>query len=76
MRPDEAAPAMTVDESWPPDREVPSPCVDVCRLDPRQRHCEGCLRTIDEIAGWSAFDRRQRLQVWSLLRSRRAGLSR
>ena len=35
---------------------VPSPCITVCRMDARTGWCEGCLRTIDEIAAWSAMD--------------------
>lgn len=33
---------------------VSSPCINVCRMDPRTGYCEGCLRTIDEITVWSA----------------------
>ena len=29
-----------------------SPCVGICLMDPATRTCRGCLRTIDEIAGW------------------------
>jgi uncharacterized protein len=40
--------------------EVPSPCIDVCRLD-AQGLCVGCRRTIDEIAEWPrASDARRR----------------
>lgn len=31
---------------------VPSPCINVCRIDERSGLCEGCLRTLDEIAQW------------------------
>jgi predicted Fe-S protein YdhL (DUF1289 family) len=31
-----------------------SPCLGICLMDPRTRMCRGCLRTIDEIAGWYA----------------------
>jgi len=34
---------------------VASPCVSICRMDPRTALCEGCLRTIDEIARWSGL---------------------
>ncbi|MGH6624897.1 MAG: thioesterase, FlK family [Burkholderiaceae bacterium] len=34
---------------------VASPCVSICRMDPRTALCEGCLRTIDEIAQWSSL---------------------
>jgi len=29
-----------------------SPCLGICLMDPRSRMCRGCLRTIEEIAGW------------------------
>lgn len=32
---------------------VASPCIGVCRMHAGTGWCEGCLRTIDEIAGWS-----------------------
>lgn len=50
---------------------VPSPCVNICRMDARSGWCEGCLRTIDEIAGWSVMDDDQKRRVWQLLPQRR-----
>lgn len=38
-----------------PPAGVASPCINVCRMDPRTGWCEGCGRTIDEIASWSAL---------------------
>lgn len=32
---------------------IPSPCVNVCRMDADTALCVGCLRTIEEIAQWS-----------------------
>jgi predicted Fe-S protein YdhL (DUF1289 family) len=37
--------------SFPPDY-VPSPCVQICTLDPASGLCRGCLRSIEEIADW------------------------
>jgi len=31
---------------------VPSPCVNVCQLDPVSGLCLGCRRTLREIADW------------------------
>jgi len=31
---------------------VPSPCINICRIDRRSGWCEGCGRTIDEIIAW------------------------
>ncbi|KZX51381.1 hypothetical protein A3711_09895 [Erythrobacter sp. HI00D59] len=38
-----------------------SPCIGVCRLDPAQRYCTGCGRTLREIGDWpEASEARQR----------------
>ncbi|MDE1947114.1 MAG: DUF1289 domain-containing protein [Burkholderiales bacterium] len=50
---------------------VASPCVDVCRMDPASGWCEGCLRTIDEIAAWSTLADEAKLAVWAELERRR-----
>lgn len=50
---------------------VPSPCTDVCRIDTGTGWCEGCLRTIDEIAAWGALDDRAKRAIWKLLPARR-----
>lgn len=50
---------------------VSSPCVDVCRMDPRTGWCEGCRRTIDEIAQWASLDDDMKRAVWENLAQRR-----
>ena len=50
---------------------VPSPCVSVCRMDERSGWCEGCLRTLDEIALWSVLDDDDKRAVWVELSRRR-----
>jgi uncharacterized protein len=52
---------------------VPSPCTSVCRMDARTGLCEGCLRTIDEIIGWSTMADDDKRAVWDLLDERRLG---
>ncbi|MCX7892129.1 MAG: DUF1289 domain-containing protein [Burkholderiales bacterium] len=54
-----------------PADEVRSPCVNVCRMNPRTGYCEGCLRTIDEIAGWSQFGADEKRAVLARLPARR-----
>ena len=54
---------------------VPSPCIDVCRMHAASGWCEGCLRTLDEIAAWSTLDDKARRSVWALLPARRAELA-
>jgi uncharacterized protein len=48
---------------------VPSPCVDICRLDDRGL-CIGCRRTIDEISEWSRASDARRRQILSELQQR------
>ena len=33
-----------------------SPCISVCRIEPSSGLCEGCLRTLDEIARWGSMN--------------------
>ena len=50
---------------------VASPCINVCRMNERSGLCEGCLRTIDEIALWSRLDDETKREVWALIAQRR-----
>jgi predicted Fe-S protein YdhL (DUF1289 family) len=50
---------------------VASPCISVCAIDPRTRLCEGCLRTLDEIAGWISFSADEKRAVLAALPDRR-----
>ncbi|WP_238136925.1 DUF1289 domain-containing protein [Variovorax sp. JS1663] len=45
-------------------QDVPSPCISVCRMDAASGFCEGCLRTIDEIAAWRTMDDADKRAVW------------
>ena len=49
---------------------VPSPCVSVCRMDAVSGLCEGCLRTLDEIARWSTLPESSKRAVWTLIGQR------
>jgi predicted Fe-S protein YdhL (DUF1289 family) len=50
---------------------IPSPCTSVCRMDSRTGLCEGCMRTLDEIAQWSTMPSSQKMAVWDALARRR-----
>jgi predicted Fe-S protein YdhL (DUF1289 family) len=57
-----------------PDRttgDVPSPCINVCRMSPGTGLCEGCSRTIDEIAIWSSATNDAKRAIWRLINQRR-----
>ena len=43
--------------------EVASPCINVCRMNPQSGLCEGCLRTLDEIAAWSAMSDAEKRRI-------------
>ncbi len=53
---------------------TPSPCINICRMDPANGWCEGCLRTIDEIAAWSTLDDDAKRAVWDAIETRHAAL--
>jgi uncharacterized protein len=44
-------------------------------MNPDTGWCDGCLRTIDEIAGWSSMDDAQKRAVWQALALRRVALA-
>ncbi|HRA78394.1 MAG TPA: DUF1289 domain-containing protein [Burkholderiaceae bacterium] len=52
--------------------QIPSPCVSICRIDPASGLCEGCLRTLDEIAAWGSLGDDARRAIWSAIGQRRA----
>ncbi len=51
---------------------VPSPCINLCKMDPATGWCLGCHRTISEIAGWGRLDDSSKLQILQGLPPRRA----
>ena len=70
-------PAAWADESADAaDDAVPSPCINVCRMDEAIGLCEGCLRTLDEIAAWSQMSWREKRAVWVDLQVRRRACER
>ncbi len=53
------------------DEEVASPCVNVCKMNESTGLCEGCKRTIDEIACWSIYTADEKRAVLEQLPARR-----
>ena len=49
---------------------VPSPCINICRMNERSGWCEGCGRTLEEIADWSAYSAAQKRAVLAQLPAR------
>ena len=57
--------------SAPAATPTPSPCINICRMDEASGWCEGCLRTLDEIACWSLLDDAEKAAVVHALAGRR-----
>jgi len=53
------------------DAEVASPCIDVCRMDAASGYCEGCRRSLEEIACWSAYGPDEKRAVLARLPARK-----
>jgi predicted Fe-S protein YdhL (DUF1289 family) len=49
-----------------------SPCLGICLMDPTSRVCRGCLRTIEEIAGWHNATPLEKRAILARLAERRA----
>ena len=52
--------------------DVASPCINVCRMNPDTGLCEGCLRTLAEIAAWSGMSPDEKRAVLARLAARGA----
>jgi len=49
---------------------ISSPCVRICVIDPVNKLCEGCGRTLQEIAQWSRLSEAERLSIMATLEAR------
>ena len=52
-----------------------SPCINICRIEPTSRLCLGCLRSMDEITGWSKMTPEERARIMAELPARKAATS-
>jgi len=55
--------------------DIPSPCVSICRVNESTGVCEGCFRTLGEIAGWSSANDEGKRRIWKLIEQRMDALS-
>lgn len=51
-------------------KPVPSPCINVCEMDPASGFCRGCMRTINEIVAWGSAPDEYKRAVWEQIRAR------
>lgn len=50
----------------------PSPCINRCRIDAGTGYCEGCFRSLDEIAAWSRHTDAEKRRILDAVARRRA----
>ncbi|MEY2952633.1 MAG: hypothetical protein RLZZ401_720 [Pseudomonadota bacterium] len=51
-------------------KNVGSPCISVCVMHAGAGLCQGCFRTLEEIAGWSRMADPEKSRVWDRLLER------
>ena len=49
---------------------VQSPCVSICVINPNSGLCEGCLRSLEEVAVWGQLPSAQQREVWQRIQVR------
>jgi predicted Fe-S protein YdhL (DUF1289 family) len=57
-----------------PQPRIQSPCVNICAIDPVTRCCQGCARSLKEIAQWSRMEADARDAIMAALPARKAAL--
>jgi predicted Fe-S protein YdhL (DUF1289 family) len=50
--------------------EISTPCIRICILDPDTGCCEGCGRTLEEVAGWLRMSEAERRRIMAELDGR------
>ncbi len=50
--------------------DPPSPCISVCIIDADNGLCQGCFRTIEEVADWPVLDPQAKRGVWLSIEQR------
>ena len=51
---------------------ISTPCIKICVIDPVTKLCEGCGRTLTEIAQWGRLSEAERLAIMAALPKRLA----
>jgi len=49
-----------------------SPCINICKMDTATGLCQGCLRSLAEIAAWSGIDDAEKRRILAAVERRRA----
>jgi len=49
---------------------IETPCIKICVIDQDTSLCQGCGRSLEEIARWGSFSDEQRRQIMKQLKAR------
>ena len=41
-------------------KPIYSPCIRICTINPQTKYCDGCYRTLPEVAKWTRFTEGER----------------
>jgi predicted Fe-S protein YdhL (DUF1289 family) len=55
---------------------IESPCINICRIAADRGYCEGCFRSLDEIAAWRGADDTGKRAILLAAAQRRAAAER
>lgn len=64
---------MTTAQNYDPEIHVgplPSPCINLCKMDEATGLCLGCRRTIPEIIAWSKASENDKRAIWQAIKRR------
>lgn len=64
---------LTMMQNFDPETHVgplPSPCINVCKMDEASGLCQGCRRTIAEIIAWSKASEADKRALWREIQRR------
>lgn len=56
--------------------QIETPCVNICEIDPVEKICIGCYRSITEIGLWSRMSAEERREIMAELPGRAGRVSR
>lgn len=52
--------------------QIPSPCVNLCKINRDTDLCEGCWRTLDEIISWGTANDAVKTDIWQKITQRKS----
>jgi uncharacterized protein len=63
-------PPLPSSDTWSSPTSLPSPCVQLCIIEPLSGLCEGCGRSLAEIGRWAGMSQNEQRTVLKQLGSR------